>query len=127
MLDEISEIEDYCEDQEIQAKEDKMTADYIQIMAKMGRDLNKGEDDVIDFIVNGLQPKIGEYVMEKSPTSIGAVLNHARFAESVRRKKPNDKTQSYTYGYSGRVLLLSNIAEHCMNSSKLQMVSYIYI
>ena len=95
-------------------------ADYIQAMEKAGRDLKKGDSDIIDAVIQGLRPDISEFVMERMPNSLDSTLHFARLAESIKRRKPdNSQMQSSIHALQHQIAHL-----HTELSSEMATVKH---
>ena len=59
------------------------TDDYIEKVIRMGQDINKGEQEIIDQIYQGLHPVIMKFVAQKEAKTLSDVRKFARMGQSL--------------------------------------------
>ena len=59
------------------------TDDYIEKVIRMGQDINKGEQEIIDQIYQGLHPVIMKFVAQKEAQTLSDVRKFARMGQSL--------------------------------------------
>ena len=59
------------------------TDDYIEKVIRMGQDINKGEQELIDQIYQGLHPVIMKFVAQKEAKTLSDVRKFARMGQSL--------------------------------------------
>ena len=59
------------------------TDDYIEKAIRMGQDINKGEQEIIDQIYQGLHPVIMKFVAQKEAKTLSDVRKFARMGQSL--------------------------------------------
>ena len=64
-------------------------SDFIQNMIKLGKELRKSEEEIVEQVIQGLSPKVSDFVLEKLPKTLDETMYLARLGESiVQRREP---------------------------------------
>ena len=76
----------------VQAR-DERTDDFIEKVIRLGKDLDKKEQEIIDQIYQGLDPVIVKFVAQKEAKTLSDVRRFARMGQSLEREMTTPSTE----------------------------------
>lgn len=97
-------------------KKDEDVDQYCQLMTKKGKELNKSDQEIMEACIRGLRDLVREFVMERSPSSLSEMLNHARTAQAIRKAPGSGKD-------TAEIAALSTQLREVQDSMKEQIAS----